>query len=111
MCAYRDGGVSGYESMTVAYQKFLQHKENLQERDRKIYLAMQPLLDDVEMFMKSAMRELDRLGMKLIKKSEIGDITPVANHYKVSLYNGDYVFVYSFQDAEKLSKELKKNNV
>lgn len=111
MCSYRDGGVSGYESMTVAYQKFLHHKKNLQERDRKIYLAMQPLLDDVEMFMKSAMRELDRLGMKLTVKSEIGNITPISDKYKVSLSNENYVIVNSLTDAELLSKELQKVDV
>lgn len=99
------------ESMKTAYNQFNFHKENLQKRNNKIYLAMQPLLDDVEMFMRSAMNEIDRLDMKLIKKSEIGDITPIANAYKVSLSNGNSVIIYSLKDAEKLSKELKKIDV
>lgn len=107
MCLYREGDIGGYDSMNLAYQKFCVHKKGLQERDRKIYAAMQPLLDDVEMFIKTAMTEIDKKENKSACE-KIGEITPAAERYRVSLSKGNYVIVNSSYDAELLSKELKK---
>ncbi len=123
MCSYKEDGISGYDSMNLAYQKFCVHKKLLQERDRKIYTAMQPLLDDVEMFMKTAMREIEKQEVKLatqIEKQkeqnvygEIGDITIIPNFdrknkYKVTLHNNQFVIIDDRHEAEKLSKNIKQ---
>lgn len=54
MCLYTQE-----RDLEIAIQRFKRHKEKLKEH-KKIYKAMLPLLDDVELFMESAQRKIDK---------------------------------------------------